>query len=148
MMLKPLIALTAAIALAGCAATSPAGQAATKTVAFTSADLTNAMAISQAAGDVDHGVECFHWMNTELPTIQAELAPATPATVTGAFSALETATVAVGAVQTGITPALRSAAENACGPYVMYLQGGLVFLIQKAAAVAPGVSTLLPVPLP
>ena len=141
-MKRILVLATAGALLAACSATSPAGKAVIKTVSFTEADLTNATAISKAAGDVDHGVECFTWMNSELPALQAALAPATPATVSGVFSALEAANVANNSVQAGIPPALKAAAEVNCGPYFLNVEGGINALLLKAGAAA------LPIALP
>lgn len=144
--MKRYIPLLVATLLAGCAASSPVGQAVTKTVTFTVADLQNAAAISKAAGDVDHGVECFTWMAAEMPAIQAALAPTAPASVTGVFSALEQANIATNTVSAGIPPALKLAAEVNCGPYVMNLAGGINYLLIKAGqgTVVGGAAAILP----
>ena len=125
------LAICVALALGACSATSPAGKAVVSTVAFTTEDLTAAKKLSAAAGDPDHGDECVSWLIAQQPAIQAALAPATPATVSGVFSALEASNLAANTVRAGISPALRSAAESNCGPYFMNLSGSLNALLLK-----------------
>lgn len=132
MKFTPLLALL----MVGCAANTPVGKAVVKTVTFTTEDLTNAEAISKANGDLDHGVECYGWLISEQPAIQAALAPPASAPVSGVFSTLESTNVGVNTVQTGISPALKSAFEANCGPYIANIAGGINFLMLKAGETA------------
>lgn len=155
-MRKLLLAGIAVLALAACSPTSPAGQAVVQTVALTSADLTAAQAAFVSAEPSDPfavlGASCFGWMNTQLPSIQAALAPtggiSAPPAGAGAFTlfadgtiALDAGKNAVGQVTGTLPVALEVGFDQNCGPYVSHVVGNINWLLQQVGAKALGVST-------
>jgi hypothetical protein len=95
--------------------------------------------------DMDHGVECYTWMDTNLTAVQQLFGANAPTNVSGIFSALESVNVGVNIAQ-GNSPqllTLRYQAESACGPYVMNLAGGIAFLAGKAQGLATSVAPLM-----
>jgi hypothetical protein len=125
------ILLSGVIALAGCAASSPAGQV----VTFTIADLTNAIAIDKANNNLEK-LPCDQWVLTNVQLIQAQAAAATP--VIGVFSAGSAVDSASTNILTALGPAGQQQFEMACGPWILHLTGtltGFKLLSQSAPAI-------------
>lgn len=141
-MKKP-IALISLLFLIGCGTTAPTNQP-TSVVQLTHTDLQNAMAISKMFNDMDHGVECYSFLDTNLTAMQQLFGSNGPTNVTGLFSSLEAVNVGLN-IAAGNSPqalAMKYQAEAACGPYVMNLAGGINYLAKKAL----GASALVGLP--
>lgn len=115
---------------------------------FTVADVNNALTIAKAGNDIE-ATQCFTYLSTWLPQVQAQLQ--TPGiTVSGAVSGFEAGRVAVAhgqsLAQQGIPPAL----NMACAPLVLNAAATLNQLIVQfggAAAVHVAVPAIInPVP--
>lgn len=137
--MKRILFASALALLAGCAASSPAGQVAT----FTATDLTNAIAIDRANGNVEK-LPCDQWVLSQLTLIQAQAAAATP--ITGIFSAGSAADSATTNILVALGPAGQQAFEVACGPWILHLTGTLTGFKALAASAPAIVSALGVVP--
>lgn len=154
-MRKILLAMVVA-ALTACNANTPAGQVVVKTINLASTDLTAANAVYVAAEPTDQfavlGATCTAWMQSELPAIQAALAPATGgvsapvpgggvATLLAQSSVLfDSAQAGVQQVQAGLPPGLKMAFDQNCGPQVSHLIGGFNWLVSVLAKGAGGIA--------
>lgn len=120
--------LLVVLALAGCVnvpgktpLTNPLKSLAT----LTESDLKAAIAIAQAANPPDtEAVMCFTFLDTNLATLQSASTPA----VAGAISAFEIAHLGVNSAGNFLSPAQKVGLEQACGPYALSVQGGVLAL--------------------
>jgi hypothetical protein len=149
--MKRILTAGALLALAACGTSPPApstGPTPASIIQLTHTDLQNAAAISKMFNDMDHGVECYTFLDTNLTTVQQLFGAGAPTNVSGLFSALEAANVGVNIAE-GNSPqllTLRYQAEAACGPYVMNLAGGIAFLAGKAQGIAATAAPLMAKP--
>ena len=120
------------IFLAACGANTLLGNVSTQINTVTVADLKNAIVMANAAVPPDtEAVTCFTWMEGQLPTIQAALTPANPASVGGVFSAFEAAHIGVNVEQGGLPASLKQGFDTSCGPYVANVIGGINGLMMQ-----------------
>jgi hypothetical protein len=120
------------VALSGCGMNTPAGKVAT----FTATDLTNAIAIDRAQGNIEK-LPCDQFLLSQVNTIQSAAAATIP--VTGIFSATSAVDSAGTNILTAMGPAGQQAFEMACGPFILHLTG-TVTGFKALLAAAPGVA--------
>lgn len=133
------LALLAVLVVAGCQ--PPPGSTGTApkqngVVAFTQADLTNAITMAQAAGP--QGVEivsCFTFLQSQLSALQTQTTAPTGGTV-GAASAFVFADLALGNVANATSSGSQAAFEIACGPLAIHMINQGLTLQQQVASLA------------
>lgn len=135
--MKRLLLCVSLLLLSACGASQPGGKA----VAFTVADLTNAIAIDKAngAGGAEK-LACDTFLLGQIQTIQAATAAAPP--VTGLFSAGSVVDGAASSILTSFSPAQQTAFEVACGPYAMHVVGTITGFKAMLSA-GPGVAAAI-----
>jgi hypothetical protein len=150
------VSMAAALVVAGCtvppapAAAPTTGASSTSTPAtangplaklatFTHDDFRTAIKIAQAQQPPDtEAVSCFTFLDgllTNLDTIRATAIPPD-----GIVSTFEAGHVSVAFIQNGLSADQRVKLEQACGPYLLNVVGGLNFLLDQIK--------VPPIPLP
>ena len=114
--------------LAGCAnvpGKTPLQNPLKSLATLTEGDLKAAIAIAQAANPPDtEAVACFTFLDSNFATLQSASTPA----VAGAISAFEVARLGVNSAGNFLSPLQKIGLEQACGPYALSVQGGVLAL--------------------
>ena len=130
--MKSLVLLALIIGLAGCGSNSPLAPNA-PLVTLTAADLTAAIAEANAAADTQ-AVSCFTYIQTNLAALSS--AAGGSVAPVGVFSAFEAVNLALSTGNAALSPASKTALENACGPLVLHAVNTGVNLVQEVQAIA------------
>jgi hypothetical protein len=146
-----------AVGLAACStSTTPASSApvaptavATAVQTLLAADIAQMLQEANAATPPDiQAINCATFLQTNMNALNGQLgAMQKPA---GILSALEAGNLALSNAANGLSPAMRTAAENACAPYAQHIVGnGLTVAQDIAAILAPlGVKIAVPATIP
>lgn len=130
---------TATVGTAGASAPASANDALSKLASFTHNDFQKAIKIAQAAQPPDtEGVSCFTFLDGLLTTL--DTLRTTAIAPDGVVSTFEAGHVGVAYIQNGLSADQRAKLEQACGPYLLNVVGGLNFLLEQIR--------VSPVPLP
>lgn len=134
--MKAISAFFLLILLASCAQQQPSasGKSPQGILAFTDADLTNAIALAQAAAPTDPSAQmiatCFTFIKSQLASLQA---PATSSGTVGLATAFTVADLALSNAATAISVTSQAQYATACGPLVIFTKNqGLAITTQIA----------------
>jgi hypothetical protein len=127
-----------AMLLAGCGANSPLAPS-SSLVTFTQADLAAATAEATAAGDTQ-AVGCFSYLSTNLTALSTQAGNSVAPV--GVFSAFEGANIALTTGNSVLSPASKSALENACGPLVLHAVNTALSVTAEAQMIAASLAAI------